>query len=201
MKKAFAFMVAAVMAVSCSVSALAAVAKDSADKISVNGKLVTPQVYNIDGYNYFKLRDVAASLSGTEAGFDVKWDEASQKILLDTKADYATKTVGAAAKTGAKNATRGNGDILVDGRAVSLQAYNIDGYNYFKLRDLGKAVGFDVTWNEATKTVGINSGAKLPVIDVNGGKYGTTTGAEFGYSTGAEFGYSTKAEFGYRFGR
>lgn len=35
----------------------------------------------------------------------------------------------------------------VDGAAVQLEAYNIDGYNYVKLRDIGQAVGFNVYWD------------------------------------------------------
>ena len=34
-------------------------------------------------------------------------------------------------------------------------AYNIGGNNYFKLRDLGQALGFNVTWDDATRTVSI----------------------------------------------
>lgn len=35
----------------------------------------------------------------------------------------------------------------VDGAPVQLDAYNIDGYNYVKLRDIGQAVGFNVYWD------------------------------------------------------
>lgn len=35
----------------------------------------------------------------------------------------------------------------VDGTPVQLEAYNIDGYNYVKLRDIGQAVGFNVYWD------------------------------------------------------
>lgn len=34
--------------------------------------------------------------------------------------------------------------FLVDGQEVQLQAYTINGANYLKLRDIGKAVGFNV---------------------------------------------------------
>ena len=33
--------------------------------------------------------------------------------------------------------------IFVDGQQVEMQAYNIAGHNYVKLRDIGKAVGFE----------------------------------------------------------
>ena len=35
------------------------------------------------------------------------------------------------------------------------EIYNIDGYNYFKIADLGEALGFAVAYDEATRTVEI----------------------------------------------
>ena len=37
--------------------------------------------------------------------------------------------------------------ITVDGVPVSVEAYNIDGNNYFQRRDLARLVGFNVTWD------------------------------------------------------
>ncbi len=35
-------------------------------------------------------------------------------------------------------------NIYVDGKKVEMTAYNINGNNYVKLRDIGRAVGFNV---------------------------------------------------------
>ncbi len=45
----------------------------------------------------------------------------------------------------------------VDGTAVQMEAYNIGGYNYVKLRDIGQMVGFNVYWDG--KSVQIDSDA------------------------------------------
>ena len=37
--------------------------------------------------------------------------------------------------------------IFVDGQQVEMEAYNIAGHNYVKLRDMGEQVGFNVYWN------------------------------------------------------
>ncbi len=37
--------------------------------------------------------------------------------------------------------------IYVDGELASIEAYMINGHNYVQLRDLGKAVDFDVSWD------------------------------------------------------
>ena len=37
--------------------------------------------------------------------------------------------------------------IFVDGQQVEMQAYNIAGHNYVKLRDMGEQIGFNVYWS------------------------------------------------------
>ena len=45
--------------------------------------------------------------------------------------------------------------IVVDGKPVQIEAYSINGNNYVKIRDLGKAVDFNVSYDAATNTVHI----------------------------------------------
>ena len=47
--------------------------------------------------------------------------------------------------------------IYIDGKQVQMEAYSINGSNYCKLRDVGKAVGFAVEYNALTNTVQINT--------------------------------------------
>ena len=47
--------------------------------------------------------------------------------------------------------------IYVDGQRVDMTAYNIGGNNYVRLRDIGRAVDFGVTYDAATNSVYINS--------------------------------------------
>lgn len=41
--------------------------------------------------------------------------------------------------------------IYVDGQQVEMEAYNINGSNYVKLRDIGKEVGFNVYWQDGVQ--------------------------------------------------
>ena len=41
--------------------------------------------------------------------------------------------------------------IYVDGRQVSMTAYNIGGNNYVRLRDIGQQVGFNVYWEDGVQ--------------------------------------------------
>ena len=42
-------------------------------------------------------------------------------------------------------------NIYVDGKQVSMTAYNIAGSNYVKLRDIGQQVGFNVYWADGVQ--------------------------------------------------
>ena len=53
-------------------------------------------------------------------------------------------------------ATLSSQPIYVDGQRVSMTAYNIGGNNYVRLRDIGKAVDFGVTYDAATNSVHID---------------------------------------------
>ena len=53
--------------------------------------------------------------------------------------------------------TEMNHYITLNGEAIELTGYNIGGNNYFKLRDIGQAVGFNVTWVGGTRTVAIDT--------------------------------------------
>ena len=53
-------------------------------------------------------------------------------------------------------ATLSSQPIYVDGQRVSMTAYSIGGNNYVRLRDIGKAVDFGVTYDAATNSVHIN---------------------------------------------
>ena len=55
-------------------------------------------------------------------------------------------------------ATLSTNRILVDGQEVHLTAYNINGNNYVKLRNIGEQVGFNVYWDSDAKCVQVESG-------------------------------------------
>ncbi|MBQ7102454.1 MAG: hypothetical protein IJN89_00170, partial [Anaerotignum sp.] len=56
-----------------------------------------------------------------------------------------------------KDAVESKSTILIDGEKAALKAYTIKGNNYFKLRDLGTALGFNVGWDNASQTISITS--------------------------------------------
>ena len=68
-------------------------------------------------------------------------------------------TGGASAYAAGILAERSNHRIFVDGQEVQMEAYGIAGHNYVTLRDIGKAVGFNVFWDADSGCVQIETGA------------------------------------------
>ena len=56
--------------------------------VFVNGININFEAYQIDDYNYFKLRDLAYVLQGTKKQFDVGWDSAKDAISLTRGMSY-----------------------------------------------------------------------------------------------------------------
>lgn len=134
------------------------IAVPTPQKVLVNGKNVSFDAYNIGGSNYFKIRDLAYTISGTLKQFEVAWDGTRNAISIVSGAPYTAIGSEMSSKgAGNKITTPTNSIIYLDGVETSFSAYNIDGNNYFKLRDVGEALGFIVEWDEANKTIIINS--------------------------------------------
>lgn len=126
--------------------------------VMLDGKQVKPVGYNINGNNYYKLRDIALILNGTTAQFGVTWDKSTRSMNLTPGSSYEA-VGGELGAIPTKNATAQtcNETVLINGIKASLTAYNVDGYNYFKLVDLGDALGFDVGYESQTRTVVITT--------------------------------------------
>lgn len=147
-------------------SSLGKEANPTESKVLVNGKNISFDAYLIDQNNYFKLRDLAYIVRGTEKQFEVLWDGNKKAInLISNKAytpDGKEMTKGKSGKVIAKLSTS---VIYKDGLVEELVAYTINGNNYFKLRDIAKAFDIGVTWDGETGTIGIDT--SLSYIDPN----------------------------------
>lgn len=100
--------------------------------------------------NYVKLRDVAFVLNGTATQFDVNWDGTvnilTGQVYTSNGSEMTTPFFGDRAYTS------GTAPTKVDGKEISIDAIVLTddqggAYTYYKLRDLGKALGFEVEWS------------------------------------------------------
>ena len=126
--------------------------------LKVDGEVKETEVYSINDANYFKLRDMAMLLNGTAAQFGVDYDNATRTVSIRTGEAYTP--VGGELATGvdqSASARRSTQTVTVDGAICKLIAYNIGGNNFFGLRDLGEALGFDVDYDAETRTMIVTS--------------------------------------------
>lgn len=134
-------------------------AKRTASKVLVDGEEVAFQAYNIYDNNYFKLRDLAMVLNGTDKQFSVDWDGENNAITIVAGEHYSPvggelEASEGAGSVGGKYSTS---TIYLNGTEVSLTAYTIGGNNYLKLRDVAQALDFGVGWDGKANTVLIDS--------------------------------------------
>jgi hypothetical protein len=126
----------------------------------VNGVAKDVEMYNIDGRNYFKLRDIAYMLNGTGSQFNVDYDSANKTMVIEKGKAYTT-TNGTEMQVGKDNSAttrRSTQALKVDDEMISgLTVYNIGGVNFFQLRELGDLVGFEVGYVPETKTATVTS--------------------------------------------
>ena len=127
--------------------------------VTVDGERVDPQGYNINGYNFYKLRDIAYILNGTDSQFNVTWDGANNRIVLTDDAAYQEVggEMASSASAEIKNVSESDSTIVLDGKTLSLTGYRINGNNYYKIRDVGSALGFSVDFDPETEIVLIGS--------------------------------------------
>ena len=130
----------------------------NATKVTVNGTPVTPDSYNINGYNYYKLRDLATLLNGTMGQFVVRYNPDTKTAAITTGKAY-TPIGGELTASPDRSALcqRIRQPLTVNGESVDLKAYSFGGYNFFRLRDLNPLLGFDVDYIAATDTAAITS--------------------------------------------
>ncbi len=138
--------------------------------ITLDGSEIELQAYalkNEKGYetNYVKLRDIAMLINGSAAQFNVDWDGAVN--IITGTAYEPNGTEMATPFAGDRNYEVAFAETKIDGTAIKAQAILLKndqggGYTYYKLRDIAKALNFDVSWSA---DVGITIDTDKPYTD------------------------------------
>jgi len=98
------------------------------------------------------------ALSGSEKTFEIGWNDATRAIDITPGLPYTA--VGGELVPGdgqPVQAVTSTAVVYINGEKADLAAYNIRGNNYFKLRDLGAALDFGVSYDAETNTVLIDT--------------------------------------------
>lgn len=186
----------------------------STHKVTLDGQSVTPQGYNIEDNNYYKLRDIAYLLNGTDSQFNVTWDAANNSIVLTSSEAYQPVggELGDSVSAQITSCTPSSATIVLDGTTISLTGYLVNGNNYYKLRDVGNALSFGVDYDTANQAVLIDSSSSMsedpegsltpdstPETTVPPVSY-TFTGSGWGHSVGmSQWGAYAMAQQGFTY--
>ena len=130
-------------------------------KITLDGEEVMVGAYDVEGYNYLKLRDVAAILNTKKCQFNVGFDGPTKLITVELAKGYE-KVEGdlAEIKDEKAKAIVSVKKILVNGEEKEIKTALINEYNYMQLRDLGSLVGLEVKYDAKNKVIMLKSDAE-----------------------------------------
>ena len=125
--------------------------------IELDGHDVTLQTYALPGSNggetnYVRLRDIASLLNGTNAQFGVDWD--GNVIIVPDEAYKPNGTEMQAPFSGDRRYQKSDAKTVIYGESIPFTAILLTddqggGYTYYKLRDLGKVLNFNVGWSNS----------------------------------------------------
>ena len=122
--------------------------------VCLEGRKFNTVAYNIDDNNYFKLRDIAKILDGTIKTFDIKYDGATNSIDMLSFYDYTSAGGELTPGDGVTRTAHSSSAFLtLDGVPIKATCYNIEGNNYFKLRDITDALDCRVEWDGKTQMI------------------------------------------------
>lgn len=131
----------------------------STQVIKVNGEVLNQNVraYNINGNNYFGLRDLAALITYGGKGVNVNYyPERNTAIISLNQGGQAFVNSGSTPPI--RQIIPSNTKIYIGDRRLNANAYLINSSNYFKLRDLLSALDVNVVYNPADNSMDIQPG-------------------------------------------
>ena len=99
--------------------------------VLVQDEAIAVEAYNINDYNYFKLRDIAEALKSTSKSFEIQYNNTTNAIYISTGQAYTSLGTELSPPQGTntiKQAVNSRAALYIDGVGVELSAYNIDDY-------------------------------------------------------------------------
>lgn len=136
-------------------------------KFKVNGGTYVVPTYNINDENFLKIRTIAYMINGTSKQFDIVYSSEQNSVELKkfdceeiAKEGNIYTVVGGEMKalpTENKIANISKQEFIFCGTNINPLAYNIDGSNFVRLRDIAEIIDFKISWDDITKAVSIDT--------------------------------------------
>lgn len=155
-----AWMLIAQMGASAAAEDVKAAMVNTMDVIVDDGAVIASS-YVIDGFTYFKLRDIAYIMQDKACKFSAGYDAETRSIVLQRGGAYTPDGLELQPVVyGKRPAAPSDMEVLVDGTVTYMQAFLIDHYAYYKLRDLGDALGFTVQFSSEAGVIEVDTGTR-----------------------------------------
>ncbi len=135
-------------------------------EVSLDGHTEKMQGYNIDGYTYFRLRDMAEQVTehiiDSNHHFGISYNDDTKKINLIRPMDYESLREGEPYMIGSEIeiGIPAEGQFTINDNDLGKYApkgYVIDGYTFYKMRDFALMMSLDIEWNEGERVIEITS--------------------------------------------
>ena len=117
--------------------------------------------------NYLKLRDFAYVIKDyKEIEVEYKKDENGKNKIYIKDGKYTPKGDELKSEIDFKGAVIGTETLSIGNKDIQMSKVNVKGYNYFRLRDLAKALGLDVSWDKESRSVRITKMGEMKDGDI-----------------------------------
>ena len=135
--------------------------------LSVDDKGVSLWAYEIDGGVYFKLRDIAMALRGTEKQFDVLWIPENKEVDLSAGDAYTPVGGELSRPEHAGNPTAWYTDCSIRSGSGwgNILAYLVEDTHYVKLSDLAAVIKFASGYDREKHTAQIDTSPEIGLAE------------------------------------
>lgn len=131
-------------------------AKVITSTVDVNDRKNEMTGYMINNYTYFKLRDLAMLLNGTERQFNIKFNTKNSIINIACNEEYIYTENNYYIKNDLKM-KKNNIPIYLCETKMNLESYSYNGSTYVKVRDLCNVLDIKVGWNNKGNVLMLNT--------------------------------------------
>ncbi len=146
-------------------------ATPSTATIYIDGRVTHFTAYNINGENYFKIRDIANSVNHTKSCFNVEWYEEQNTIVLKSGESYIPtgQEMQVSFDKEPKPIQKSESKVFLNDSQIDIKSYRIEDNTYYRLRDIAEQFHFLVDWDDCLQTIFIqtNTQSSKPEMNLN----------------------------------
>lgn len=126
--------------------------------VKINGKEIAFDAYNINGNNFFKLRDLAYSINNSTKKFAIDWDNSLKAVNMTIGSSYKANGSEMSAKgTSSQKADITNSVLYLNKTRIYPLTYIIKNNNYVKLQDWAKAMDIKISYDNTKKLITVDT--------------------------------------------